>query len=502
MAHSQYKISKVVLPQSPDIQYEIHDAQALHKEDAIAQLTGVFVFKGSKDNEAAVKAITSARAGDVWHATAEGTEWLCTSDISAANSSVWEELGNPFVDTHIHSLSGTVSGSNQASSVSGTATGATTVSTTDIITKATASGTAVGANGTATVVKTYPGATGNLETISVNSAGASVTASKVSKSTSKLATTSLKGVAGTTSVINSVTPSSATISPVSITGVSGSTTASKATAETAVDVAKAGTAISIPNVTANSSVTASKVKTSGTAGSKGTKGTAATWKAEVDNEILTFTWVTNTPTTPTTPAVLPTFESVTATNTTLGTAISVTPAVANGSITPHTFTNVTVPKAASAQSVAALAAATSVVTGIETGSAAVATANASATTVATGSVASDGTGATVVTGVTATDVSAAGPATAVTVANGQVSANGTGDAVLTGLGTPSTATVLTGVKVTAQPTIALSAGTAGTAGHFKTGEDVSTGTTNLAVTGTAAAQTWSGSISGNTGTPK
>ena len=68
MAHSANIIKKITLPNG--VTYDIHDEQALHKEDAIAQLTGVFVFKGSKDDEAAIKAITSARAGDVWHATA------------------------------------------------------------------------------------------------------------------------------------------------------------------------------------------------------------------------------------------------------------------------------------------------------------------------------------------------------------------------------------------------------------------------------------------------
>ena len=65
--------------------------------------------------------------------------------------------------------------------------------------------------------------------------------------------------------------------------------------------------------------------------------------------------------------------------------------------------------------------------------------------------------------------------TAITAATGQTSESGTGSAVVTGvtvgssasaitaLGTPSTSTVLTGVKVTTQPTIALATGaTAGT----------------------------------------
>lgn len=65
--------------------------------------------------------------------------------------------------------------------------------------------------------------------------------------------------------------------------------------------------------------------------------------------------------------------------------------------------------------------------------------------------------------------------TAITVATGATDANGSGDSIVTGvtigssasaitaLGTPTTATCLTGVKVTTQPTVALSTGaTAGT----------------------------------------
>lgn len=145
------------------------------------------------------------------------------------------------------------------------------------------------------------------------------------------------------------------LSTASITGVSGSVTASKitagdvvaskATAGTAVDVAKAGDAVTIPNVTGNSTITATKISS---------YGTAASWTATVANEVLTFGWTPNT---------IASGTNVTATKVTLGTAISVVPAVSNGTITPYTFadvtaskisanTDVTVPVAASAKTVA------------------------------------------------------------------------------------------------------------------------------------------------------
>ena len=504
--------------------YDIHDDNAVHTLSDLASLgmdtTGIFVFKGTVATIADLPK-TGNKVGYVYHVTENHSEYVWAK-VDGGTSESWEEFGEHFVVNHTHNIPSTeVSGTIPSLTVSGSATGTPQLTKSDIKIAASASGTAVGANGTATFVKSYPGTFSNLETTSVNSAGSTVTASKVTSGSSKLVTTSLKGVAGTTSVVNSVTPATVTLSPVSITGVSGSTTASKATAGTAVAVAKAGTAKSIPNVTGNTPVTASKVSNLAqrsipnvtgntsvsaskvkTAGSNGTKGTAASWSASVTNGVLSFSWTANTPTTPST---IPTFDSVTAsnttlgdaisatyltaedvtaTNTTLGTAISVTPAVNNGTITPYTFENVTVPNAAAnATSVAGLAEATSVVTGVTTGTTTVATADSSSTTVATGAVQPTGTGATVVTSLTATNVNAAGPATAITVATGTLDAEGSGDTVMTGLGTASTGSALTGVKVTAQPTITLTANSNG----VKTGETVSGASSTFTVSGSTAA---------------
>lgn len=96
-----------------------------------------------------------------------------------------------------------------------------------------------------------------------------------------------------------------------------------------------------------------------------------------------------------------------------------------------------------------------------------------AITVATGStVATTASGgATITEDVTTTSKTCAKAGTAVTVATGATNASGTGativddvttnaDAALTGLGTPSTKSVLTGVKMTAQPTIKMKLDTA------------------------------------------
>lgn len=90
--------------------------------------------------------------------------------------------------------------------------------------------------------------------------------------------------------------------------------------------------------------------------------------------------------------------------------------------------------------------------------------------------------------------------TAKTVATGSLDANGGGSSVMTGLGTATTASALTGVKVTTQPTVALATGaTAGTgvisvatgitsASTTTNSKDEVTAVTGIG-TGTAAAQT-------------
>ena len=400
--------------------YEIHDAAAIHTLADLASLgidvEGAFIFKGTV---ATVNDLpkTGNKIGYVYHVTENHSEYVWAK--AHDNTEAWEEFGEHFVVNHVHTV--TVTGTNSTSTVTGTAT----------VTGANASSVVTG---TATI-ENAPSVSASAKYAKVTTGGDTFVKSYPGAS-SKMVTTSITPAGAATSVINSVTPTTG-----SITGVSGSTTASKATKGTDIAVAKAGTAVSIPNVTGNTAVTASKVKSAGSAGSK---GTAASWGASVSNGVLSFSFTANTPTTP---ATIPTFESVTASNTTLGTAISVTPAVSNGNITPYTFTDVTVPKAA---------AATTVVTGVDTGS---------------------------------TDVATVG--TAKTVATGSLSTTGTGSSVLTGLGTAVTASALTSAS--------LAPGTSSDGIH--TGDDVTVGTQTLTgtISGTAAAQTWTqntGSISG------
>lgn len=220
-----------------------------------------------------------------------------------------------------------------------------TPSTTNI--KATASGTAVGADGTDTFVKSYPGATSKLATTTIKGVSGTVGASEVSHTSKKLQTTS------------------------------------------------------VPNVTGNTSATLTLAMGTG------------------DNSETLIIGGTGF-----------SANTYTATNTTLGTAIT---AATGTLVATSTSTNV---------------GDTLVDTVTETART-VATANSTATTVATGSLAS----------------------------------NGGGDSVMTGLGTPTTASGLTGVKVTSQPTVSLATGATAGSGVISVATGITSATaTNGSVT--------------------
>lgn len=387
-----------------DVVYDIHDQEAIHSLADLAALgmstEGIFVFKGTVATVADLPT-TGNKVGHVYHVTANHSEyiWALVDDGTAEG---WEEFGEHFVVNHIHTVA--VTGTNAASAVTGSATvtgGNSASNVTGTASVANAPKVSASAKyakvstGNDTFVKSYPGATSKMVTTSITPAGAA------------------------TSVISSVTPSTG-----SVTGVSGSTTASKATAGTAIPVAKVGTATTVATGLQGGSVIA---------------GSKASWSASVTNGVLSFSFTQNTPTAVT----LPTAKTT-----------SITPAASGGNITPYTFTDVTVPKAASA--------ATTVVTGVSTDSADVATVG-SATTVATGS----------------------------------LSSSGKGSSVMTGLGTATTASALTSAS--------LAAGTSSDGVH--TGDDVTIETQTLSgtISGTAAAQTWTqntGSISGTAAAQK
>ena len=373
-------ISKIQLPNNGGT-YEIHDASAIHSIEELG-LSAALVFKGVK---ATVDALPTSgnKVGDVWHVTADDCEYVWT------DASEWEPLGNVHdaaSSTHTHNV--TVTGTNAASAVTGTVI-VPTVSKTQKYLTANASAPSITAPtdkvlGEGTTVSVHGGAATNTN-IKATAAGTAVGANGTAAAITGFGAHKTDSVLGSSTTFN-------------VSG--GNAQTSKMVTRTIKNPSVS--AVSIPNVTGNTAVTASKVKTTGkvTAGSV-TPGSAPSWSASVSNGVLSFNFNAGSHTAVTLPTVtLPTFENVDASKVTLGTALN----------------------------------ASKVTT--------------SDVTVATGSLASDGAGSTVATGVNAVTVTA--------------NNDDTVDA-MTNLGTPTTANALTGVKVTSQPTISLATGaTAGT----------------------------------------
>lgn len=429
MAETNKYIKKILLP-GEDLPYSIYDAEAIHSIEDLG-LSSALVFKGTKDTEAQVLAVTEAKIGDVWLAKNTGQEFVCIKVIgSTADSTAWEKLGSlhdAASSTHIHDV--TVTGTNASSSVTGSVTVPTVSKTTKYLKASATQG---------TVTPTKDNVLGEATTFSTTVAS---TKSKIKATASGTAV----GGNGTVSAITAL--GTANTSPVLGDGTTfkatGGTPTKRKLALTTIKNPTV-TSVSIPNVTDNSSVTAtntifgenvtaSKVSS---AGQIKTTGTKASWRATVSPDgVLSFEWTENKPT----EIVLPTFTSVTV------------PVV--NSNTAVTASKVTLGEALSASSV-----------------------TTSNVTVATGAITTTGSGADIVT-----DISSIGV---------QVDTAENVDAII-GFGTHTTKNVLTGVKVTAQPTIKLEVDNNATANYVEVVTDVeesaatTAGTTDIvsAVTG-------------------
>lgn len=278
MAHSTNIISSIKLPNGGI--YEIHDANAIHSVEELG-LSAALVFKGTKATDGEILAITSAKVGEVWLSTDSNTEYVCVAEVSgAANASAWEKLGSVHdaaSTTHSHVV--TVTGANAESDVTGTVIVPTVSKTTKYMT-ATANAPAV----TPTTASVLSADT------QFNVSGGAVTSTKLSATASSVDI----GASGTADAI---------------TGFGDHVTADVITSLNTTTIKNPTVSdVSIPNVTGNEDVTASKVTS--------TAGSAASWSASVVNGVLSFDWTANTPT-----AVDATDVSVS--KVTLGTALNV-----------------------------------------------------------------------------------------------------------------------------------------------------------------------------------
>jgi carbon monoxide dehydrogenase subunit G len=93
------------------------------------KVVGLLHWQGVKSTTSEIKAITSAKKGDVWHSNGDGSEWVCTQDITAANADAWTELGTPVnlsgyytkteVDKKVKPLADSIGTDNDAPSANG-----------------------------------------------------------------------------------------------------------------------------------------------------------------------------------------------------------------------------------------------------------------------------------------------------------------------------------------------------------------------------------------------
>lgn len=251
-------ISSIKLPNGTT--YQIHDEHAIHSVEELG-LSAALVFKGTK---ASVSDLPTSgnKVGDVWYITADDSEYVWTDYLA------WEAFGgihDSASSDHTHSVA--VTGTNAASAVTGHVVVPTVSSTQKYLTATnntpdveTSTGSVLGANTTFTV------------------SGGEVT------------TTKIKAIVSDIDIAGNGTAAA-------ITGFDAHTTGSAMGAEATFKVNGGDVTTRKMEKTSVSKVSKS--------GSK-TDGTAASWSANVTNGVLSFDWVTNTPTAVT----LPTFESV------------------------------------------------------------------------------------------------------------------------------------------------------------------------------------------------
>ena len=309
MAHSDKIISSIRIPgiDGSNVDYQIHDAQAIHSAEELG-LSAALIFKGTKDKVNDLPT-TGNKVGDVWYVTEDGSEHVWADTNNDKTGDKWEKLGNVHdaaSSSHTHTV--TVTGHNGTSAVTGQVTVPTVTKTQKYMTASAAA---------PTVTQSTDSVLGaNTEFVV---AGGKATTTKI-KATASGVDVAGNGTAKAITGFGAHTTNAALGTDATFKVTGGAATTSKMVTSTASKVSI--TDKSIPNVTANTKVTASKVTDSGSK----TAGTAASWSASVsDDGVLSFNFAPNVPTAVT----LPTFSDVTATNTTLGDVISVSAVTAN-----------------------------------------------------------------------------------------------------------------------------------------------------------------------------
>lgn len=479
-------ISEVLLPGMTK-PYQIHDPEAIHSVEDLG-LSKAIVFKGVVDTyEELPKA--DQKIGDVWYIKDNDREviWVGTEITTDG----WEEFGSGISLGHTHTVtaSGSASLSGQNSMTgSATVTGGNTES--DV----------TGSVDVPTVesVPVYVKATSSAPVLTPSTAkvltgfGAHSTASAITD----LETTTIKNPTATDVSIPNVTGNAnVTASKVEVTAAAASKitgneeiTASHITNNANVTASKVETeSVSIPNVTEsksvtaskiseNTSVTASKVSASDVVAHKVVQGSAASWSATVTDGGCLVFGWT---------ANVPSSgEEVTCSKVTAEDVVA-----SKITASDVSASQVTLGAAIEASKVSASDVIASKVTASE-----VKASKVTAVDVDASHVTAEDVSASKVTLGTAIEASKVTTAT-VTVATG---AKSTANAI-TGLGTLQTEDVITNVSAAA-PVITLAKGSES---DFHTGDDITVGSASADIkNGKAAAQTWTqntgtASVSGN-----
>lgn len=110
------------------------------------KIVGLLNWRGVKDTTDEIKAIAPAKKGDVYHSNEDGSEWVCTEDISTVNDSAWTELGTPIdlsgyytkteVDKKVKSLADSIGTDGDVASANGSLYARVKKNADDIATKA------------------------------------------------------------------------------------------------------------------------------------------------------------------------------------------------------------------------------------------------------------------------------------------------------------------------------------------------------------------------------
>jgi hypothetical protein len=265
-------ISQIRLPDGKT--YEIHDPNAIH-DIADLNLSSVLKFKGVKETYEDLRDM-QGEDGDVWliqSGEARGLEYVWVSELNK-----WEPLGNVHdaaSSTHTHTA--TVTGTNSQSDLIGSVNVPTV-----------------------TVQRKYIDASAETPTLSKTKVLGANTSFSITGGNA--ITTKLIATSSDVAVDGDGTASA-------ITGFDDHTTANVINGLTKETITSASSSdVTIPNVTGNTSVTASKVSVD--------EGTAPSWSASVSGGVLSFSFIEGT-----VPPII-TATDVSASKVTLGTAIT------------------------------------------------------------------------------------------------------------------------------------------------------------------------------------